>query len=621
MGLSASQARLLSITARITDNELRSQFITNAKMRLATESSDASTEYMSSLNATQLMFSSYDATGAKTSDKLTAGLIMTYSPLKNQYGLINNSGQLMVSSTDADNYHNSDTLTEFMKKYDVQFVDNPKYPVALTNLYGDNYEQYNNEDDPYAMYNNIDDATLQYLQSIGTFDSATGKWTITKDYNESNYAALKNGLTQWYDGFTNQDMQGIMSSWASVLGNLPASSTGIEEEPSVPDLSFWNDFLDAVTAGGCWNDADEEPNAGHESHIFPHLFDEGITYTASNGTQFTIPSVGGTGQIAPGQASANWTPTQEAKASALRDILWNPVFDTELAAARQALIDLMADCLVNGAANGYAMQNWSWGTMTPTTIDVNNGVNSTDTDWHDRADNVFHNIVASLNNLPATTFLEEYPHSTYAQEYAQYEEEHAAWQDAWDMRYADFELWLNNCQGLNNTVSSMIEGIPAKEIPSATDPKAQWYTNLWYRMGGTSETTKQDPSNNFTILDDDKMSNAAWLQYALETGVVALEQVVFSDNGSGQYPGLTSTDWKSCSYDNISDVTRQDDTLAVSKAEAKYQKALNDIQTKDKKYDLDLKKLDTQHNALQTEFDSVKTIISKNVERSFKAFS
>ena len=42
---------------------------------------------------------------------------------------------------------------------------------------------------------------------------------------------------------------------------------------------------------------------------------------------------------------------------------------------------------------------------------------------------------------------------------------------------------------------------------------------------------------------------------------------------------------------------------------------------KDKKYEQDLKKLDTEHTALQTEYDSIKEVLSKNVERSFKAFS
>lgn len=33
--MSATQARLLTITGRLTDNEMRSQTITNAKLRLA----------------------------------------------------------------------------------------------------------------------------------------------------------------------------------------------------------------------------------------------------------------------------------------------------------------------------------------------------------------------------------------------------------------------------------------------------------------------------------------------------------------------------------------------------------------------------------------------------------
>ena len=51
MGMSAGQARLLSITGRLTDNELRSQIITNSKLRLASKSSDASSEYMDALSS------------------------------------------------------------------------------------------------------------------------------------------------------------------------------------------------------------------------------------------------------------------------------------------------------------------------------------------------------------------------------------------------------------------------------------------------------------------------------------------------------------------------------------------------------------------------------------------
>ena len=46
MGMAAGQARLLSITSRMSDNELRAQIINNQKMRLATESSQVSEAYV-----------------------------------------------------------------------------------------------------------------------------------------------------------------------------------------------------------------------------------------------------------------------------------------------------------------------------------------------------------------------------------------------------------------------------------------------------------------------------------------------------------------------------------------------------------------------------------------------
>ena len=71
MGLSASQAKLLSITSRISDNELRSQTITSAKMALANQSTAASKDYVNALNTTKLTYSTYDLNGNKAYVNLT----------------------------------------------------------------------------------------------------------------------------------------------------------------------------------------------------------------------------------------------------------------------------------------------------------------------------------------------------------------------------------------------------------------------------------------------------------------------------------------------------------------------------------------------------------------------
>ena len=101
MGLAASQARLLTITARLADNELRSQTINNAKMRLSTESSQASENYINALNNATLKFTNYGLDGTEKAQNLSFNALTAYSSYNTQYGLVNAAGQLLVSEDEA----------------------------------------------------------------------------------------------------------------------------------------------------------------------------------------------------------------------------------------------------------------------------------------------------------------------------------------------------------------------------------------------------------------------------------------------------------------------------------------------------------------------------------------
>ena len=48
---------------------------------------------------------------------------------------------------------------------------------------------------------------------------------------------------------------------------------------------------------------------------------------------------------------------------------------------------------------------------------------------------------------------------------------------------------------------------------------------------------------------------------------------------------------------------------------------IKELEAEDKKLELNLKTVDIQHNAVQTEFDGVKKVIDKNIETGFKTFS
>lgn len=66
MGMAASQARLLTITARIHDVEYQAQSIQNAKVQLATQSDQVYNDYLEALDAQTLTISTIGADGSKS---------------------------------------------------------------------------------------------------------------------------------------------------------------------------------------------------------------------------------------------------------------------------------------------------------------------------------------------------------------------------------------------------------------------------------------------------------------------------------------------------------------------------------------------------------------------------
>lgn len=133
--------------------------------------------------------------------------------------------------------------------------------------------------------------------------------------------------------------------------------------------------------------------------------------------------------------------------------------------------------------------------------------------------------------------------------------------------------------------------------PNAKD--VSYYTNLYNRMrqGYIVESNEQNT-----------IDSSAWVQSQLESNNLILEK-------------CTSGTWTSTSFGANTDIHASSDDNAQAKAEAKYDADMATIQSKDKKFDLELNNINTEHTAVQTEVDSVKKVIEKNIERSFKIFN
>lgn len=136
-----------------------------------------------------------------------------------------------------------------------------------------------------------------------------------------------------------------------------------------------------------------------------------------------------------------------------------------------------------------------------------------------------------------------------------------------------------------------------------------YYTNIFNKIkaanGGTWASER-----GYREVSDDVWTNPTWLQTQIEAGNLYL----YTDkNRDGTFENVSWTTGDST-------LTEQDDTSGIARAKAQYDTSMNEIKTKETKLDLELKQIDTEHSAVQSEIDSVKKVIDKNIERTFKMF-
>ena len=102
MGMAASQARLLTLTARIHDVEWEAQCIQNSKLQLATQEDQVYKEYLEALDATTLTVKDYEGNRITATFNTLCGRNAVDSA--NKYALKDSEGALIVSDEVADAY-------------------------------------------------------------------------------------------------------------------------------------------------------------------------------------------------------------------------------------------------------------------------------------------------------------------------------------------------------------------------------------------------------------------------------------------------------------------------------------------------------------------------------------
>lgn len=605
MGMSASQARLLGITSRLTDNELQSQLLTQAKLRLATKSKAISDDYMNALSKTSLKMAAYDSTGAQTLINPTANYLYTFDELKNQYALVDANGTFLASKSMIETYESSATLADFLYKNGVTSIYENNIVEGIENTIfaedGPLYELFTFDSDGNMTGVKSDELTLDLVdntieQIVTLAQNAVGGRNITNETIYNYVEALKEIRTLGYEPRKSTDFtDGIpeLTLYTSNVGNVEKELTRYVTLENILGKIVWGTQSEMGLAGTNPND-----NTKHANKI---TSPSGIVVTRENDGYGELFSMNDNGVNPPLYSAERYTQQNEVNTinflNTYSDSSNARNYDSQIEAMKNDIIEFycqlvkyLKDHANDADTNGTNYYNYNTGNLT---VALNGASLSL------RGDPVVEN---------GTSYLDfDYYYNTYISN----NEEFMELLNSFDTRRESDE------QSMINWYNHVME-VKGKLSESKKDPRQQWFENLWYRMGGISETAKGEPK--YKKLDSQYLNNSEWLEYSLTHGIVSLEQAKKTTKPSDLYPGLLTTDWISVQYNAIQDICEVTDDTELARAEAKYTKEMNELQAKDKDFDIKIKNLETIHQTLQTEYDSIKQIISKNVERSYKTF-
>lgn len=600
MGLAASQARLLSLTTRINNNEMESLLVSNSKIRLADKNSAAKQNYLAALDATKYEFIYYDSTGVQNNTAFTFNAVTQYQSMKNQYSFHNAAGQILVSSSDANKFEQSANLYEFLDKYGLFDQSKEEFQEQLDE-YNAQMDEYNKQKAEYDQ--KLADYEKKYQDYVADLEAYNKELEAYNKEMQNYYAELDQYNKDYQEYLDALNKPDLYAKFSDIVGT--------SDNPTA--------FCYRMALGG---------DSGCYMHLLNLILDFNgssptrNTYTASNGKQVTTN--GATGGMG--------TP------AAMKDVS-DALNETNADGTPTRVCDGDDDLNTEGDQNMLAQAKAAG--KTPTELEV------LMSDYVDNGDGTYSLKSLKQKAIDMYYILQNMSGSV----------------DAADMKNMLINFTDGDMQkltlpeptpptlpnppeaftGVKPTFDEVAPNPP--EMPEYTEkiydkPLAQWYINLWYAMDADSidpesdtlytvhkedekpyytvpnvvkETT--DGNKFYEVIDEDKANDEQWLNFALNKGMITMTQAVAPEDSEHEIT------WNSIIHTNVSDLVEVEDTEKIAKAEAEYQKSVTEVQIEDKKFDIELKKLDTEHNALQQQFEAIKSVMDKNTERTFKTFS
>ena len=608
MGMSASQARLLFISSRKNDIELKSQQIANQKIRLASESEQISTDYANALNKTKLVFNGMGANGEQISTDLAYNSIMSPDgALSGKYTITDSRGRSVVSTNVQNAFeqaHGNPIL--FMQALcgdedlsgvsytssGTQMVDNPNSPIyATVDHWTINETALSNASNQYVD-RVADQAYRSYHDSFGGTTSTT---SITRTTNSTRFTT---NITTRADAYVEENRLAMERDVVARTADI--------ERPSDYRSETTSSTTSTLTTGTTSETYSTERFASTErtaartaEYARESEARSTTTDTADGRGTTTSTSTRGTGTRGTTTTSGTSTGRGTATSTSTRGTGTRGTTTT------------------SGTSTGRGSTPTRTSTgrgSTPTRTSTGRGSTPTRTSTG-RGTTTITLITTQTTRLTEAEFKSVWKAATYGQALGTTGTRIAS-RSAGETNethyYKEFYNSHNNPndaanhQYCTNNQTQEITGYNQMEVPISQSHSAeglsdvaQYYYDLFCQL----------EQNGYTAFDQAALNNNDMLQAMLENGDWFINQKN-SDN--------TYTQKSISELTSIQEVSDKD---GFAKAEAEYNAKTAKINKKEKQLDMELKKLDTEHSALQTEEDSVKNLIKDNVDKTFNMFS
>lgn len=572
MGLAASQARLLTITARKADCEFLSMNLSHQKLALSRSMEQVSSEYQTALNQTKLV---YDYYGSGDSDlALTYGLLMSPSVYNDYYPKLvtDSKNRVVLNSAYAQAARAAGIPAEGLLGTPSSDVRN-SFIEALAN---------------YGVITATQAVSIQgvdYNNAVGRgngISATAGLTDITYEqllelFDVNAQSTLDFGVLL---GSSNQSQDGKPQRLIKITGSTLET---VMDSPNSADLTI-RDLLSNDTQ---YNIAYEsrEGKAGNQPVDAANRLQSDLIDGAASGCSSILDWITEQFKTVLGGTAASETAIDYAY-NCLYDLLYP---NNNLANAIDGTYD-KGNALAevgnhtvhtknyNGFNTSVTKASPDYIGMTYSTNRAHGGIKG----WFHSSKNDNTTVSINLNNI-AQAFLTSYVQYMQGIDSSEY-----GWQKG----------LKSDCTLYNPEKDDFMFTIVTDTEVDTGD--SELYANFYDAL------FNQICINGWT--ENDQIDDEEYLAEMLKSGMTFISSI--SDDGY-YYQGNYSTD------KNILEVT---DDEAIARAEAKYNTEKTKIENKEETIDLKMKNLDTEISSLTTEYDTTKSVISKAIEKSFKRY-